>query len=257
MLRFKYKKEFYMIKRLIISITLLAASFSFAGVKSICGQDDRVLSFNSKVGRLSEDGAHKGCTATMISNSCAITAGHCKPVLIRAEFNTPVSIDNEPQASDKKDLYYIDQTTIVSQDEGPGKDWAVFKFKSNTITGKLPGTVQGNYDVSFEKLIKGQKIEITGYGRDEGDLDKHFAQQVHQGEIVKLGHTLFGKSAMSHIVDTMGGNSGSSIINLDTQEVVGIHTHGGCKSSGGDNMGTIISKHKKLMEAIKNCLASE
>jgi V8-like Glu-specific endopeptidase len=246
-----------MFKGLIISVTLLVASISFAGVKSICGEDDRVLSFNAKIGRLSEDGAHKGCTATMIGNSCAITAGHCEPVLVRAEFNTPVSIDNEPQASDTKDLYYIDQTTIVSQDEGPGKDWAVFKFKPNSITGKLPGVVQGNYDVSFDELTKGTKIEITGYGIDDGDLDKHFAQQVHQGKIVKLGDLFFGKSVLSHVADTMGGNSGSSIINIDTQKIVGIHTHGGCKSSGGSNMGTIIARHKKLMEAIKKCLASE
>ena len=246
-----------MFKGLMISTTLLAAAFSYAGVKSICGTDDRILSFNSKIGRLSEDGKHKGCTATMIGNSCAITAGHCERVLVRAEFNTPVSVDNVPQASDKKDLYYIDQTSIVSQDEGPGKDWAVFKFKPNTITGKLPGVVQGNYDVSFNKLSKGDKIEITGYGIDDGDLDKHFAQQVHQGKITRLGDAFYGKSVMSHVADTMGGNSGSSIIKIDTQEIVGIHTHGGCRRSGGSNMGTVISRHKKLMQAIKTCLASE
>jgi V8-like Glu-specific endopeptidase len=247
-----------MINGLIISITLLIASISFASVKSICGEDDRVLSFNSKVGRLSEDGEHKGCTATMIGNSCAITAGHCERVLIRAEFNTPISQDNEPQASDKKDLYYIDQSTIFSQDDGPGKDWAVFKFKPNSITGKLPGSIQGNYDVSFDKIKKGIKIEITGYGIDNGDLDKHFAQQVNHGKIVQLGSS-YSKSEMFHIVDTMGGNSGSSIIKTDTQEIVGIHTHGGCSRSEGEgsNSGTIISRHKELMEAIKTCLASE
>lgn len=246
-----------MIKGILISITLLAASLSFASTKSICGQDDRVLSFNAKIGRLSQDGDHKGCTATMISDSCAITAGHCKPVLVRAEFNTIPSQDNEPQASDLKDVYYIDQDSIESNDGGPGDDWAVFKFKPNTITGKLPGVAQGNYNVSFEKIKVGMKVEITGYGADNGDLDKHFAQQYHYGKIAELGDSMYGDSVMRHIVDTMGGNSGSSIIRQDTQEIIGIHTHGGCRSWGGSNMGTIISRHAKLMKAIKSCLASD
>ncbi len=245
-----------MIKGIIISTSLLIAASSFARVKSICGQDDRVLSFNSKIGRLSEEGMHKGCTATMIGNSCAITAGHCESVLIRAEFNTPVSVDNVPQGSDLKDVYQIDQDTINAVNGGPGDDWAVFKFKPNAITGKLPGVVQGTYDVSFDKIKKGMKIEITGYGKDDGDLDKHFAQQVHNGKITKIGN-MYSSQAMEHVADTMGGNSGSSIIRVDTQEIVGIHTHGGCSRYGGSNMGTIISGHSKLIKAIKACLASE
>lgn len=246
-----------MIKGLIISVSLLTAAQTFASTKSICGEDDRVLSFNPKVGRLSVDGKHKGCTATLISDSCAITAGHCEPVFERAEFNTPVSIDNEPQASDKKDLYLIDKATIVSQNDGPGKDWAVFKFQPNSITGKLPGQVQGNYNVSFKSIRKGQKLTIIGYGLDDGDLDKNFAQQINHGKIVGLGDAMYGRSVLKHVVDTMGGNSGSSILDQKTENIVGIHTHGGCRSNGGYNMGTIISRHKELMNAIKKCLATE
>jgi len=246
-----------MIKGLVISASLLMAAQSFAGSQSICGQDDRVLSFNPKVGRLSVEGKHKGCTATMISDSCAITAGHCETVLERAEFNTPVSVDNEPQASDKKDLYLIDKASISLQNEGPGKDWAVFKFKPNAITKKLPGVVQGNYRVSFKSLKKGQKLTIIGYGLDDGDLDKNFAQQINHGKVVGLGDAIYGSSVLKHVVDTMGGNSGSSILDQNTENIVGIHTHGGCSTSGGYNMGTIISRHPQLMKAIKACLASE
>ena len=248
-----------MLKGLVISTTSLLLSIStFAGTKSICGSnDDRILSFDSKIGRLSVEGKHKGCTVTMISETCGVTAGHCEPVLERAEFNTPESINNEPQPSDLKDVYYIEKSSIVAQNEGPGKDWAVLKFKRNKITGKYPGQVQGYYNVSFKKITNNMRISITGYGKDDGDLRRNFAQQYHQGKIVGLGDETYGDSAMKHTVDTMGGNSGSTILDLNTQEIIGIHSHGGCSSSYGYNMGTIISEHAAAMKAIKKCLASE
>lgn len=248
-----------MLKGLVISITsMLITSSSFAGVKSICGgNDDRVLSFDAKIGRLSVEGKHKGCTVTMISETCGVTAGHCEPVLERAEFNTPESINNEPQASSLKDVYPIDKSSIVAQNEGPGKDWAVLKFKRNKITGKYPGQVQGYYNVSFKKLKRNQRISITGYGKDDGDLRRNFAQQYHNGKITGLGDPTYGKSAMKHTVDTMGGNSGSTILDLNTQEIIGIHSHGGCSSIYGYNMGTIISEHAQAIKEIKKCLASE
>lgn len=248
-----------MIKGLVISMTsILISTSAFAGVKSICGNnDDRVLSFDAKIGRLSVEGKHKGCTVTMISETCGVTAGHCEPVLERAEFNTPESINNEPQPSSLKDVYQIDKSTIVAQNEGPGKDWAVMKFKRNKITGKFPGQAQGYYNVSFKKLTNNMRISITGYGKDDGDLRRNFAQQFHSGKITGLGDSTYGASAMKHTVDTMGGNSGSTILDLNTQEVIGIHSHGGCSSFYGYNMGTIISKHANAMKAIRKCLASE
>lgn len=42
-------------------------------------------------------------------------------------------------------------------------------------------------------------------------------------------------------IDTLGGNSGSGVI--DSQgRVVGVHTNGGCTSTGGYNYGTRISR---------------
>ena len=245
-----------MYKGLLIALILILSSTAFARPQTICGQeDDRVLSFESKIGRLSITGKHKGCTVTMISESCGISAGHCFEVLEVAEFNTPVSVNGEPQPSAEEDVYKIDPSTIQYQDEGPGNDWAVFKVKANKITGKLPGTVQGYYDVSFRKPAKGIELRITGYGRDEADLDKNFAQQTHLGKLTKNG-SLFLGSLLQHTVDTMGGNSGSTIINEASQKVIGIHTHGGCASYGGANSGTLISGHDRLKKAIKACIQS-
>jgi V8-like Glu-specific endopeptidase len=244
-------------KTLLSSLTILLSINAYADTKSICGsRDDRTLSFEPKIGRLSTMDDNKGCTATLISDSCAITAGHCKTVLIKAEFNTPESIGSIPQPSAKEDIYLIDQSSIKLQDQGPGKDWAVFKFKRNKYTNKLPGEVQGYFDVSFKSASKGNKIRITGYGVDRGDATGNFAQQTHTGNLKTVG-TLFNKTHLRHTADTTGGNSGSSIILEASQEIIGIHSHAGCTSSGGANQGTVIAKHKQLVAAIKSCLSSD
>lgn len=238
---------------ILLSLTLINAN---ASQKSICGEnDDRVVSFENKIGRLFMDETHKGCTVTMISDKCGVSAGHCLPVLKYAEFNTPLSVDGQAQASDPRDVYPVIESSIVFEDEGPGKDWAVFELGQNEITGKLPGAVQGFLDVSFKKPRRGISLRITGYGRDNDDLDRNFAQQTNTGKLQSVGSIFFGTTMLTHTVDTMGGNSGSTIINDKTQEVIGIHTHGGCHSSGGSNKGTLISTHSKLREAIKACLS--
>lgn len=247
-----------MLKGFLVSALLVTSISSYAKQKTICGPtDDRTLSTEPTIGRLSEEGDNKGCTVTLIGNSCAITAGHCKRVLVRAEFNTPASHDSKPVPSEKEDVYYIDQTSIVSQEEGPGKDWAVLKFIPNKFTGKLPGEVQGFRNVNFDRIEKALKVRITGYGYDPKDFFGNFAQQTHTGQIVSTGGIFFDRTVLRHTVDTMGGNSGSTIISEGTQEIIGIHTHGGCGKTTGSNAGTIISRHKELKQAILNCLATE
>lgn len=247
-----------MYKGLLTATILTLGSTAFAGPQTICGpDDDRALSYESKVGRLAVQGEHKGCTLTMISESCGISAGHCLPVLEKAEFNTPISIDDEPQASDAKDVYLIDKDSIVHEHAGPGKDWAVFNVKPNAITGNLPGSVQGFHTVSFDTPSKGALLSITGYGRDNDDADKNFAQQSHMGNLESVGGTWRGPAVLQHTVDTMGGNSGSSIIDETSGQIVGVHTHGGCRSTGGANMGTLISAHEEFKAAIRACLNRE
>ena len=72
---------------------MIIASVTFSGYamdKTICGvNDDRIPSTDSPIGRLLDSRTGTGgCTLTMISKSCAISAGHCKRVIKVAEFNT-------------------------------------------------------------------------------------------------------------------------------------------------------------------------
>lgn len=256
-------------KNLTLAITLLASMTTLAKDKSICGpSDDRVVSSNPKVGRLLEDRSGEGgCTVTMISKSCGISAGHCRTVLGVAEFNTPGSVNGNIQHPEEKDIYDIDTASIKYKNGGPGNDWAVFKLKPNKETGLYAGEVQGTYAVSFEVPEVGTTLRITGYGLDS-EPDKNLSQQTHTGALESVGtedrdtgdeDDWNGRpySTMQHTVDTMGGNSGSTILRESDDMIVGIHTHGGCSAYGGENMGTVIAKHPEAMAAIKSCLESD
>jgi V8-like Glu-specific endopeptidase len=243
-------------KSLLIFLSVGWISTSFASSeKTICGQqDDRVPSYNPKVARVLEVGAPAGCTITMIGRTCAISAGHCLPTFEAAEFNTPLSSNGNIQHPDKEDIYMVDKSSIVSKNAGIGNDYAVLRLKANSITGKFAGDLQGHYNVSFDMPKTGDMVRITGYGADRGDRDRNFAQQTHSGPIESLPRS---GAIMNHRADTMGGNSGSSIIHERTGKIIAIHTHGGCSSRGGSNGSTLIATHAKVKKAIVACLKWE
>jgi V8-like Glu-specific endopeptidase len=240
---------------LLVGLTLTASVYA-ANEKTICGEtDDRVPSYNPKVARaLGSITEPAGCTITMIGRTCAISAGHCHTTFGFAEFNTPLSANGSIQHPGQEDIYEIDKSSAVYTNGGQGNDFAVVRIKQNSLTGKLPGDAQGHYDVSFEMPAEGDMVRITGYGADYGDDDRNFAQQTHSGPITTLNR---GSSVMNHQADTMGGNSGSSIIHEKTGKIIAIHTHGGCYSRGGSNASTLIASHDKLKQAIQSCLQWE
>ncbi len=234
-------------------LTPVMTSGVMANQKSICGVDDRVPSALPTVGRLLgkiTDGG--GCTVTMISKTCALSAGHCSSTFGIAQFNTPPSRGGRIQHPGEEDMYEVDKTASKWEYTGLGNDWAVLRIKPNKITGLYAGDAQGTYEVDFGKPRNGDIIRITGYGLDRSDPERNIAQQTHTGEITRQRG-----STMYHVADTMGGNSGSSIIRESDQKVVAIHTNGGCSSRGGSNAATTIAENEKLKNAIRACLAEE
>ncbi|MCO4793992.1 MAG: trypsin-like serine protease [Bacteriovoracaceae bacterium] len=240
----------------IIAGIALTTSVYAADQKTICGEsDDRTPSYNPKVARaLGSMTEPAGCTITMIGKTCAVSAGHCHTTFGFAEFNTPLSQNGRIQHPKQEDIYEIDKSTLVYKNGGMGDDYAVVRIKPNTLTGKYPGIAQGHYNVSFNMPAKGDMVRITGYGADYSDNDRNFAQQTHAGPIDSLNR---GSSVMNHRADTMGGNSGSSIIHEPTGKIIAIHTHGGCYSRGGANASTLIASHDALKKAITSCLQWE
>ncbi len=260
-----------------LSFAILASLFSFAAQADICGKtDDRNLSFDSKVGRLVREGERKGCGITLVGNKCAITIGVCAEDRDYAEFNVPPSIAGIPQASAPEDVYYVKKGTAVFEKRGIGQQWAVVELEPNRITKKLPGDVQGFYEVATSKYRNNEPIRVVSYGYGLNDTEYvrsgevqpntngdviHHAQQVSYGKLVKAGIFLIPE-IVEHNADTSYGSGGAPIISENTNEVVGINTHGGCKAvymnpmgARYTNSGTSVFGSKKFRKAIAACLA--
>lgn len=249
----------------ILAITLAPQIFAQTFIdhqnveKSICGpSDDRLSSDDPKVARVRQAVKRAGCTLTMIGRSCAVSAGHCENAFEQAEFHVPKSLDGRSVAPIEENIYLVVKDSIQADIRRPvrgpvrGTDWAVLRLAANEITGRYPGDVQGFYPVSTVSPKPGESIRITGHGNSP-DLELTYTQQTHLGSITELKRN----SMIYHDADTTAGNSGSAIILESTQEIIGIHTHGGCSEEGGANSGTLLATNKKFARAIAQCLAYE
>jgi V8-like Glu-specific endopeptidase len=234
-------------------MALLLTTCVFAAENfTICGEkDERRPSFVKEVGRAFKPGAQVGCTLTLIGRSCAISAGHCFHDLKIAQFNT-FNDETGILKSKAEDTYLIDDLSLLSQNSGLGKDWSVFKILPNEVTNKYPGDVQGYLKTSLNRSPKhGSPVTITGYGWLNYNESKNGPQQSHTSTLL-----LSKGSEFFYDVDTMGGNSGSSVVN-EENEVIGIHTHGYCSKEGGANQGTLLSHHENFTTAVQECLKWE
>jgi V8-like Glu-specific endopeptidase len=197
---------------------------------SICGPtDDRIPSDQPATSRL----LNIGCTAWIIPNGKFVSAGHCLDGSGAniVEFNVPPSLPNGTiQHPGPEDQYSVDVTTKIFTNGGIGNDWGVFEVFPNSITGLMPKNAQNAYWPLVQDLGP-DSIRITGYGVDDGAANQ--TQQTHIGPNAGSSGT-----TMRYVTDTQGGNSGSPVINGLTNVAVGVHTHGGCTSSGGNNNGT-------------------
>jgi len=198
---------------------------------TICGPtDDRIYSDHPASGRL----LSVGCTAWIIPNGKIVSAGHCLSSAGSVnvlEFNVPLSLPNGTiQHPPPEDQYAADVSTRVYTNGGLGNDWGVFEVFPNSITGLMPKEAQGSFFV-LQQDLGPDSIRITGFGVDDGEANQ--TQQTHIGPNAGSSGT-----TMRYRTDTQGGNSGSPVINGLTGVAVGVHTHGGCTSSGGNNNGT-------------------
>ncbi len=197
---------------------------------TICGTtDDRTPSNQPATARL----LNIGCTAWIIPNGKFISAGHCldgsNSTVV--EFNVPLSLPGGTlQHPGPEDQYSVNVATKVYVNGGVGNDWGVFEVFPNSITGLMPKVAQNAYWPLVQDLGPAS-IRITGYGVDDGTANQ--TQQTHVGPNAGSSGT-----TMRYVTDTQGGNSGSPVIDALTNNAVGVHTHGGCTSSGGNNNGT-------------------
>ena len=240
---------------------LLGLLSSFLGVplqaesKNICfGDDLRESSEVRPVGRALASRSGRvvrsrvgACTVTMISDRCAISAGHCLKYFRYVEFNVPVSTNRRMNHPEDEDIYSVDRSSIQRRDGLVGDDWAVFRLKPNRLTGQLAGAKQGFFPVA-RRWPASKQLSVTGYGLDYTEPHLNYSQQKGLGMIEAIE-----RSVIYHSADTMGGNSGSAILSSDN-EVIGVHTHGGCGQDGEFNKGTSLLHNHVFLGAVQRCI---
>ncbi len=211
------------------------------GQETICGADDRVNSTDFKSMRFSTlaagVAASAGCTIWLAStNDCALSAGHCfsgGTLLVAETMCPPSTTGGAVQHPPIRYQFTVDTTTIAFTDGGIGNDWGVCRLNLNNL-GESPAALFGNFIVMPTLPTAGNPIRITGYGTDSGVANQTL--QTHVGPAVAPTGT-----QLRYATDTTGGNSGSPVIDATTGFAVGIHTHGGCTTTGGSNSGTSAS----------------
>jgi V8-like Glu-specific endopeptidase len=216
-------------------------------IASQCGPtDDRLPSNDPRAARV----VPVGCTVWLINDSqnCFLTAGHCTgSSLDIVEFNVPMSDSGGNIVHPgPEDQYAVDFSSVQSINGGVGNDWGYFGCFANTETGLTAGEAQGEWYTlaASPPPVSGQLIRITGYGVDSSPPERNQVQQTHAGPYVT-----FSGTTVQYQTDTEGGNSGSAVLDDSTGLAIGIHTHGGCNSSGGQNSGTGIN-HSGIQGAL-------
>ncbi len=221
-----------------VRIDLVHGLEFLGGEDTICGTtDDRALSQDPRACRL-----NSSCSAWLYSEYAAGTAGHCVSNGSTSgrilHFNVPLSSPSgTPQPSHPNNQYAL-SPFLQFLNGGVGQDWATMAAVRNSNTQLFPGQAQGDwYTVAPPPATVSGTIRITGYGTGNGTAGSpvgNQAQKTHTGPRVSTSTA----NALAYATDTTGGNSGSPVIFEGTGEVIGVHTHGGCTSSGGSNKGT-------------------
>jgi V8-like Glu-specific endopeptidase len=226
--------------------------------KTICfTTDDRVLSHDTRVGRLST-----GCTGWLINHNGSanryLTAGHCitnGSVGNVMFFNVPLSTATGAFVAPPPEYQYPVQASSIQSNGGVGvgNDMATFQTFANSNTGLTPFAAQGGAFqlAAAAPAAANQTLRISGFGLRDANFPQipltwSRTQKTHTGPFVSRTAT-----EIRYQPDTTGGNSGSPVVLESNGLAIGIHTHGGCNTGGGSNAGTTI-EHPTLQGYLNN-----
>ncbi|PIK15526.1 serine protease [Halobacteriovorax sp. JY17] len=252
------------LKRSILLLILQASLLINSSLASRCERGDRELTQRSEIMRIRSTLNEKdsSCTAFLISKSCAVTAGHCSDHFEWAEFNLPASYGDEITNSSAEDTYRVRKKTANYNFGQTGDDYAVFKLEKNQVTGLYPGEVYGYLEISHSRPLKGESIQIIGYGLSFQDEHSYLSQKSSYGNVTssdyRRGYPFIANlSSVTYDATTSGGDSGAPIIRNSDGRVIGVHTKGMCYFGARRNGGTLFKDHKKFTKAVESCLESE
>jgi len=211
---------------------------------TICGPTNDLQHVNSYNGALGPSvafvQAHKGpvgametsptggkfCSGTLISANLFLTAGHCVDSGTVGEF-VSFNFERAPNSTQLLPQTHVRITAVVEDAPG-GVDFAIVRLEGT------PGNTFGITPVAAADPAVGAAITIIGHPSGG-------PKQIEAGSVASRS----GDNLRYGNVDTLGGNSGSGILNSAGQ-IVGVHTLGGCTSTGGTNAGPRIARIRQV-----------
>jgi V8-like Glu-specific endopeptidase len=211
---------------------------------SICGSTNDAQHVNSYTGTLGPSTAfvqaNKGskgalettptsgkfCSGSLIATNLFLTAGHCVDAGSVGEF---VSFNFERAAGSTALLTQTHvRITAVVEDALSSVDYAIVRLEGS------PGSTFGVAPVAAADPANGTAITIIGHPGGQPKQIEAGTVASRSGNFIRYGN-----------VDTLGGSSGSGVINSSGQ-IVGVHTNGGCTASGGTNSGIRIARIRQV-----------
>lgn len=183
------------------------------------------------------------CSGTLIANDLFLTAGHCfdqnangwrlplqngtTNVIQSADIATNMQVNFNYQVDPSGNLR-VEQSFAVTgliEYRLGGLDFAVVRLAGN------PGTIFGTTPISrIDAVLNGMACII---GHPAGK-----PKRIEAGPVTLLQ----GNDIGYNDIDTLGGNSGSGILQASDGRIVGVHTNGGCDATmTGNNLGVRIT----------------
>jgi V8-like Glu-specific endopeptidase len=172
----------------------------------------------------------KFCSGSLISTNLFLTAGHCVDAGSVGEF---VSFNFERAANSTALLPQTHvRITAVVEDALGGVDYAIVRLEGT------PGNTFGIAPVAAADAAVGAAITIIGHPAGQPKQIEAGTVASRSGDFLRYGN-----------VDTLGGSSGSGVINSAGQ-IVGVHTLSGCTATGGTNSGIRIARIRQVSSVL-------
>ena len=212
-------------------------------------RDDLADTFGDGAGNVS---GVRWCTGTLIAEDVFLTAGHCfdqsddpfgwqtparlvdgqkilaEPdelvTLMNVNFGFQVDADNgnlrDPSVSPILAMleYRID-----------GLDFAIVRL-GKTDNGDLPGTTFGTREMDISGISEGDSLTVIQHPAGRPKKIEAGTDTMDDGMFVTYGD-----------LDTLGGSSGSGVLN-DDGHIIAVHTNGGCGPFSGQNLGLSLTR---------------
>jgi len=183
------------------------------------------------------------CSGTLIDEDLFLTAGHCldgndtpawrlprekggiilQPAQLAREF--VVQFQQELTAEPAAPPGDTVEVLRLEEYRGGDLDYAILRLSDR------PGVRNGVARISPNDAEAGSTIAILQHPGAQ-------PMKVGAGPVARVE----GSKIAYDSIDTLGGSSGAGILDVRTGKLVGIHTNGGCSSSGGgENFGVTIA----------------